>query len=265
MRHASRLLAAVSVPVLVAAVVVAYVLRAQDGAVQTLPWLLVGIGVAAVAASMVLMVEAESRLDGLVVPDSHRVAFASAGDRLPAPAWWGPAAAASAVALAAGTFLSPVLTGLGGGLLLAAAAAGVAHTVALRRHRDATGGADDPVVPLDRNVVRSARRIQAFGELHGGVAELKAVVEHTGRYGAKIVLVGGGDGRLGDLQVASVGRGELACAMAGVEPQEWDRALTASVHNTRYEWSKMGSRVLRPLPAEPTASSPAAAEAGAPA
>ena len=264
MRHASRLLAAVSVPLLVAAVVVAYVLRAENGAVQTLPWLLVGIGLALVAASLALMVEAEARLDGLTVPDSHRVAFASAGDRLPAPAWWGPAAAASAVALATGAFLSPILTGLGGGMLLAAAAAGVIHTVALRRHRDATGGGDETVVPLDRNVVRSARRIRAFASLHGGPAGLKAVVEHTGRYGAKIVLVGG-DGRLGDLQVASVGRAELACALAGVEPQEWDRELTASVHNTRYEWSKMGSRVLRPLTAEPAAHAPSVAEAGAPA
>lgn len=154
-----------------------------------------------------------------------------------------------------------MLAALAGGLLIACAAAGIAHTVALRRHRDATGGDDETVVPLDRAVVRAARRIQAFGADHGDPAGLKAVVEHTGRYGAKVVLVGA-DGRLGDLQVTSVGRGELACALAGVEPQEWDRALTASVHNTRYEWSKMGRHVLRPLPAEPL-DEPAAAEAGA--
>ena len=55
-------------------------------------------------------------------------------------------------------------------------------------------------------MVRAARRVQAFGADQVTTAGHKAVVEHTGRYGAKIVLVGA-DGRLGDLQVTSVGRG----------------------------------------------------------
>ena len=96
-------------------------------------------------------------------------------------------------------------------------------------------------------MVRRARRVQAFAEAHGDVAATRAVVEHTGRYGAKLVLVGG-DGRLGDVQCGSVGRAELVCALVGVETQEWDRALSASVHNSVYEWSRMGGRVLRPTP-----------------
>ena len=106
MRHASRLLAALAVPVLVAALLLAYLLRATRAGVQTLPWLLVGLGLALTAACLVLMVEGESRPRGPDRPETHRVAHASAGDRLPAPAWWGPAAAASRCRRR-GTILSP--------------------------------------------------------------------------------------------------------------------------------------------------------------
>jgi hypothetical protein len=98
----------------------------------------------------------------------------------------------------------------------------------------------DGVAPLDRQTVRTARRLTDFAGEHDGA---QAVVENIGRYGARIALVGG-DGRWGDQVVADTKRAELACRLAGIQAHEgeWPRELSSAVVNTRYEWWKMGKQ-----------------------
>ncbi len=81
--------------------------------------------------------------------------------------------------------------------------------------------------------------LKRFAAAHGGTAT--AVVEHLGRPGARIVLVGS-DGTWGDQVVESVATGRAACQAAGVPAAEaWERALTGSLRTTLRERTDMGS------------------------
>lgn len=224
---------------LVAAALTAFVLRDRSGADLTGPVLLVLLGDTCTVAALVTMVLAETRLDGLTLPE--RLEGAVAGRLgLPAPAWWAPLAAAGLVTMVVGGYVSAIILGLGLGLLGVAIVAGIIDTVtllAVKRRRAVT----DPA-PLDRSTVRTARRIQAFARQHaaGESTAADAVVEHLGRYGAKVALVGA-DGWFSELVVHDVPRAELACELAGITVHAaFDRELTARMHSTPSDWSRMG-------------------------
>lgn len=251
MRQNARLLAAAAVPLLVASVVLSYLARNSTGGPVAFAGAVLGVGLVLTGVSLRLMVEAEGRLDGLVVPDSHAAVLASTA-RLPAPSWWGAASAAAGVVLLCGLFLSAALAGFGAGLLVCALLAGVVRAVAGYQLRRAEQADPHAPAPLDRPTVSAARRIQAFADEHGDLALATAVIAYHGRYGARVVLVGA-DGRIGDQVLASQARAQLACALAGVATADsWSRELTASAHNTVLEWSFMGGHTIRPQqPARP--------------
>ena len=72
-----------------------------------------------------------------------------------------------------------------------------------------------------------------------------AVVEHLGRYGAKVVLVGA-DGRFGELVVDEPARARLACELAGATVHDgFDRELSARMRQSEDEWSRMGGGSAR--------------------
>ncbi|MFI5954795.1 hypothetical protein [Cryptosporangium sp. NPDC051539] len=84
------------------------------------------------------------------------------------------------------------------------------------------------------------KRLRAFAGAHGGAT---AVVEHLGRKGARIVLVGD-DGAWGD-QVVAEGTGPAleACAEAEVPTKdEWERELVTGIRTGPSEWNSMGGR-----------------------
>ena len=82
-----------------------------------------------------------------------------------------------------------------------------------------------------------ASAVRAFAGRHGGAT---AVLEHTGRRGTRIALVGA-DGRWGDLMAAGPGEAAAACESAGVTVAPgWDRELTDAVRTGPAEWERMG-------------------------
>jgi hypothetical protein len=251
----SRVVGVVGVACLVAGVCVAFSLRNDDGAIRLVPVALTLLGALLVAGVLVDMVRGESRPNGLQVPEAYALQLA-ARPGLPAPSWWGPAALTAGSVAVAGAYVSPLLAGLGLGLLLAALAAGVAESarlVRIKSARSAAGGEAGPA-PLDRESVRLARRLQSFGRRHAVPGEdgtpeegVDAVLEHVGRYGVKIVLVGA-DGRVGDQLARDLPRAQLACELAGVRLAEtFSRELTGKMHNTRYEWQRMGASNPGPI------------------
>lgn len=251
----SRVIGVVGVAYLVAGVCVAFSLRHDVGTIRLVPVGLTLFGALLVAGVLVDMVRGESRPNGLQVPEAYALQLA-ARPELPAPSWWGPAALTAGSIAVAGAYVSPLMAGFGLGLLLAALAAGVsesARLVRIKRARSAAAGEAGPA-PLDRESVRVARRLQAFARKHAVVAEdgtvdagVDGVLEHVGRYGVKIVLVGA-DGRVGDQLVRDLPRAQLACELAGVRLEEtFSRELTGKMHNTRYEWQRMGANNPGPI------------------
>jgi hypothetical protein len=90
--------------------------------------------------------------------------------------------------------------------------------------------------------------LAAFSNRHGGAT---AVLEHTGRRGIRITLVGA-DGRWGDLMAATTQDAAAACAAAEVPVAEgWGRELADSVRTSGYEWGLMGRNRPAKLGAEP--------------
>ena len=220
-------------------VVLAAVLHASDGAVLALPVLLVLAGLVALVVSLGLVHHVETDPSDLDVPDEHAAAVRAAGG-VPGPSWWAPLAGAGALVAVAGLLVSPALWGLGVGVALSAGAVGVVETwyvLRASRWRQA-----DDAAPVDREAVRTARRIRAFGRQRAvdDDAAVACVVEHLGRYGAKVVMVGA-DGRYGDLVLPDVARAELAVRLAGTEPlAEFDRDLGARMVQGTPEWSLQG-------------------------
>ncbi|HEV2088046.1 MAG TPA: hypothetical protein VGR21_07020 [Cryptosporangiaceae bacterium] len=93
-----------------------------------------------------------------------------------------------------------------------------------------------PTAPPPRVVAR----LERFAVAHGGSA--MAVVEHLGRPGARIVLVGA-DGTWGDQVVESVAEGRAACEAAGVPVADtWERALANGLRTAAGERTAMGRR-----------------------
>ena len=242
-----RPVTAVAIALLVGAVAVAFALRNDEGAVLAVPVVLVALGSALVAGVLAAMVRRETRLDDLSVPDRFRSQVARAPG-LHAPSWWGPAAAAAACVAVTGAYVSTLIAGIGLGLLGAFLAVGAVELDRGRRARVVVPGEEESP-PLDRDAVRLARRVLAFGRERstGDDATVDAVLEGVGRYGVKVVLVGA-DGRVGDLVVRDLPRARLACDLAGARVHEtFSRDLTARMHNTRYEWQRMGVGSPGPL------------------
>ena len=67
-------------------------------------------------------------------------------------------------------------------------------------------------------------RVRAFSAAHP--APVTAVVNHMGRRGARIVVIGA-DGVFGDVVVSSMAAAERVCAEAGVTVGTWDRQTSA--------------------------------------
>jgi hypothetical protein len=247
-----RLLTAIGVAYLVAAVAIAYALRDSRGPVLLVPVLLALAGAVLVAVVLVLMVRRETRLDDLLVPGRFRGQLAR-HPGLHAPSWWGPAAAAAACLAVTGAYVAPLLAGVGLGLLGAALGVGAAELQRGRRARVVVEGEPEEA-SLDRDTVRLARRVLRFAEERavrgeGGDVDagVDAVLEGVGRYGVKVVLVGA-DGRVGDLMVRDMPRARLACELAGARVHEtFSRDLSARMHNTRYEWQRMGTGTPGPF------------------
>lgn len=87
----------------------------------------------------------------------------------------------------------------------------------------------------ERRAARLARRIAGFAREHGGA---EAVLEHLGRSGTRIVLVGA-DGWWGDL-VASGPVAHRATELAGITPHDtFDASLAANLRTGPYEWRRM--------------------------
>ena len=235
----AQLSAFAGVVALVLGVVIAALLHEEDGGLLALPVVLVLLGLAVVAVSLGLVHHVESDPSDLSVPDDHAPHVRAAGG-VPGPSWWAPLTGAGALVAVVGLLVSPVLWGFGLGVAATGAAVGAVET--WRHLRSSRLRQDDDAAPLDREVVRTARRIQAFGRSRAvdDDASTAAVVEHLGRYGAKIVMVGA-DGRYGELVVPDVARAELAVRLAGTEPlAEFDRELGARMVQGPEEWSLQG-------------------------
>ena len=67
-------------------------------------------------------------------------------------------------------------------------------------------------------------RIRAFSAAHP--APVMAMVNHLGRRGARIVVIGA-DGVFGDVVVSSMAAAERVCAEANVTVGTWDRQTSA--------------------------------------
>lgn len=66
------------------------------------------------------------------------------------------------------------------------------------------------------------------------------MLEHLGRPGARIVLIGA-DGRWEDLVLSDLATAGRVCEQAGIEVAEvGSRDLRARMHDTRAEWRRMG-------------------------
>lgn len=81
-----------------------------------------------------------------------------------------------------------------------------------------------------RAVDRAVQRMRTFARAHG---DTTATVEHLGRNGARVILLGG-DGVYGDVVLGSARQGgvelaEQVCATAGIPVADWDRERSAAV------------------------------------
>lgn len=252
MPAAWRLLTGIGVAYLVAAIAIAYPLRDDRGAVLWVPVLIALAGAVLVAVVLVLLVRRESRLDDLHLPERFRAQVLRHPERH-SPSWWAPAAAAAACLAVTGAYVAPLFAGIGLGLLGAALGVGAVELLRQRRARRVVPGEPEGEAPLDRDTVRLARRVLVFAEERavpgedGVDASVDAVLEGLGRYGARVVLVGA-DGRVGDLVVRDMARARLVCELAGARVHEtFSRELSARMHNTRYEWQRMGTGQPGPL------------------
>jgi hypothetical protein len=216
MRLLVRLLGTVSVLTLVAGALWAFAVRNDREVAGPVALLVAGTAAALAAAGLYAL--AERRPAGLVLaPES----------RLPLPAWWAPVGAAGLVDLVAGPFVSVPVT-VAGAVLVAAAALGLG--LDLRDGRE-----------IGRDAVRAARSIREFGARHAGAgdAAVDAVVEHFGRRGGRIVLLGR-DGAFGDLVLGSVAGAEQAVRLAGATRHDgFPPDLVGRFRTGRYEWERM--------------------------
>jgi hypothetical protein len=79
--------------------------------------------------------------------------------------------------------------------------------------------------------------LAAFAARHGGAT---AVIEHTGRRGIRLALVGA-DGTWGDLMAADEASAVAACQSAKVAVAPgWARELADSLHTNSADWRRMG-------------------------
>ncbi|MBV9844381.1 MAG: hypothetical protein JOZ47_04845 [Kutzneria sp.] len=87
-------------------------------------------------------------------------------------------------------------------------------------------------------------KVKSFVAAHG--EPTRAVVEHLGRAGARVVLVGA-DGAMGDVVVADSAVGEAVCArVPGVRVSEWDHDTVAATKiGARHRRRMAGSRAWR--------------------
>ena len=273
MRTWARRLTGVGVALLVLAVALAGPLGDGSAGARALPVGLALAGLAVVVAALALVWTSERDPADLVLDDEQAARVARDGG-LPPPTTWAPLAGAGLGVAATGALAGEVLLGLGLGVAAVAVGLGAGETWTRRQVRRARRAAPDAPPPLDRETVRTARRVRRFAEQHaqadadagadladdddaaspspgadgtGGAAPpaVDAVVEHLGRYGAKVVLVGA-DGRFGELVVEDTARARLACALAGATVHEgFDRELSARMRQTDEEWSRMGGGSAR--------------------
>jgi hypothetical protein len=90
---------------------------------------------------------------------------------------------------------------------------------------------------------RQLKSARGFVEAHGKPS--KAVVEHVGRGGARVVLVGS-DGALGDVFVPAVATGEaLVEAVEDLELAEWDTSTVNAVQIGPAHRRKMAGPLAR--------------------
>jgi hypothetical protein len=101
--------------------------------------------------------------------------------------------------------------------------------------------AETTTITLPKAVLKAAR---SFVELHG--APTRGVVEHIGRAGSRVVLVGP-DGVLGDVLVAGPAAAEaLIEQVGGIERAEWDAETTRLARIGRVHRHRMaGPKVIR--------------------
>jgi len=233
-----KLLTAVGVAYLAAAVATAFVLRDAAGVVAAAPVLLALSGAALVALALVLLVRRESCLDDLRVP-ARLSEQAARHPELHAPSWWAQAAIVSGSLAVVGAYVAPMLAGFGLGLLAASLSVGVCE---LGRRRRAAAPGVPPEPPLDREVVRLARRVRQF-ERAGSAdadADVDAVIQGVGRHGVRVVLIRRG-GHVGDLVVADPARAALVCELARARVHSgFSREIASRMRNTSSEWRRMG-------------------------
>ena len=92
-----------------------------------------------------------------------------------------------------------------------------------------------------------AHQVLAFRRAHGGA---EAVVQHLGRGGAEVVLVGG-DGAWGSLVTRDVAIAREAAALAGTTVHEsWPSGLGSRVRNGEDTWRAMGGESALSAPTE---------------
>jgi hypothetical protein len=200
-------------------------LRPRAAEVSALVTVLLGLGTVLAAGSLLGAVLVERRPDGLIV---------TAGQRLPAPHWFGPLVLVGLCDLVGGSYASPPLAVLG---VVLVAAGLVGFGLALQRP---SGGPEQ----LDRGTVIAARRLRSFVAEHPGDGESAVALEHLGRDLTRLVVVAP-DGAVGDVVVREPERGAAAAALAGLPSAEpASRELGAAMHIGRYEWARMAGQQL---------------------
>ena len=89
---------------------------------------------------------------------------------------------------------------------------------------DPMGGVRVSLDALSEGDAAAVDRIKAFSAAHP--SPITAVVNHLGRRGARIVVIGA-DGVFGDVVVSSMAAAERVCTEADVMVGTWDRQTTA--------------------------------------
>lgn len=232
MRTASRVFFSIGLFGLIADLIFATGNRFQYSRIQG-PLILTFFFVACMYISLLLRRQGQLDVEGLTLPEAHD-AHDDGEIHLPGPSWY-PAFY--------GVTLLLVVMGLvfDHRILIAGIVLTVLTTIgwgveSVRDYRREIAHHRPEVLP-PVPAIALAQRVLAFRREHGGA---DAVVQHLGRGGAEIVLVGS-DGGWGSLVTRDVATAREAAALAGTTLHDgWPSGLGARVRTGEEQWRAMG-------------------------
>lgn len=233
MRTASRVFFAIGLFALIADVIFASGARWHLTKLPQGPVILTFFMVACFYISLLMRRQGAIELDGLALPEPE-----GAHDEeihLPGPSWWPAAYGVAGFTLVWGLVFKPAVLIAGIVLLVLTTIGWGLESVRDYRREIAHAKPHGPLPPVP--AIELAHEIVAFRRLHGGA---DAVVQHLGRGGAEVVLVGA-DGAWGSLVARDVALARTAAELAGTTLHtSWPSGLGARVRTGEEQWRAMG-------------------------